>query len=118
MEAITPNMLWNIALILLGTIPTYIAIKIMGSEAGILKVFFMKIILAAVYVGSALFIPEGALGIISAIAEGILEFILYKFVFDLSSFKVVITMVIEGVMKFLVTLALLALGIGIAFALY
>ncbi|MBU0461474.1 MAG: hypothetical protein KJ574_02700 [Nanoarchaeota archaeon] len=96
-------------IILLGVIPLYITIKIMGGEVTFLTAFGVKLF-AAILSGVLIFFV-GDVGII--ITSGLM-FVVYKFVFQLGVVKTIIAFIVEGIFMFLAMLGLVMLGIGAA----
>jgi hypothetical protein len=96
-----------IAVSLIGTLPLYLAVHVLGGDATFVKVLIVKIAAAVLAVVLTVFLNK-----IGALIAGVLTLFIYKFMFDLGFFRAIMAWLIEGV--FMVVLVFLASYLGIA----
>ncbi|MBW2971631.1 hypothetical protein KY359_01215 [Candidatus Woesearchaeota archaeon] len=101
------------ALFVLGFFPLYLALKIMGGDASLGKVFLVKLIGGVVYFALHFFL--GAIG--GAITTLIMLFV-YRWIFDMGTIKVIIAWFIETVFTVGAILLLGFLGVVAINSLY
>lgn len=93
--------------IVISSLPLWLAVRIMGGDAGFLKVFFVNVGLGIL--GLVLGSFFGNLGILSLVVN----IVVYMSAFDLSFFKALLAMILSVVFAVVMIVgALLLLGIG------
>jgi hypothetical protein len=100
------DMLWTVIVIVLSSVPLYIAVKLMGGHTGILKVIIVNIIvaLAVSYITSTFNFWAGALSFI------VMLFI-YKVMFKLSWLKAFLAWILQFIIIALIIFLLVFFGV-------
>jgi len=98
------------SIFLIGVIPLYLAIKIMGGEATILRIILAK--LSGLVIGA---LGSLFLGVIGGVTSLIITILIYKVVFDLGFLRTIIVWLIEAaIMVGLVILAIFVFGVSLS----
>lgn len=106
---IAAHTLLVILVLVISALPLYFAVKLVGGEAGIVKIILVSLILSFASVGAARFI-----GILAGLFMLFATLFIYKIAFKISIFRAFLAWVLQYVFVFLaIFIVLMFLGIGL-----